>query len=251
MAKQAGMGDNLWIDGYDVSGDIGALGRIAAPMTFQEVAGINKSAQERIGLLHDGGMDYTAFWNPGIAADTAHSVHKALVTTDRILTYCRGTALGAQAASLVGKQVNYDGARPADGSFTLAVSAQGSAYGIEWGQLLTAGKLTQGAAGNGSTVDLGASPTSYSQGWSAYLHVFAFTGTSVTVKIQDSADGSTWADLSGAAFTAATAVGSQRITAGATSTATVRRYARIVSTGTFSNAIFGVNFVRYEAGGHA
>jgi hypothetical protein len=73
---------------------------------------------------------------------------------------------------------------------------------------------------------------------------------SITVAIEDSANNSAWAALASATFVAATAVGSQRITAGPTSTATVRRYVRVVTTGTFSNAIFGVNFVRYEAGGH-
>jgi len=251
MALQAGMGDNLYVDGFDVSGDVGSLNRIASPMATQDTTPINLSGVRRLGLLHDGGIDFSAFWNPGIEADAAHSVLKTLPTSDRVVTYCRGTALGARAASLVGKQINYDGNRAADGSFTLGVSTQANGYGLEWGQLLTAGKLTQGAAGNGTGVDLGASPTSFSQGWAAYLHVFAFTGTSITVKIQDSADNGTFADVTSAAFTAATAVGSQRITAGATSTATVRRYARIVSTGTFSNAVFAVNFVRYEAAGHA
>lgn len=249
MAKQGGMGDNLWIDGLDVSGDIGSLNRISGGMTTQDVTPINVYANERIGLLHDGGIDYAAFWNPGAAADTAHSAHKSLPTTDRVLTYCRGTALGAHAASMVGKQINYDGARAADGSLTFSVNATANGYGLDWGQLLTAGKLTQGAAGNGTSVDLTTVSTAF--GWAAYLHVFAFTGTSITVKIQDSANDSVWADLSGATFTAATAIGSQRISAGATSTATVRRYVRLVSTGTFSNAIFGVNFVRYEASGHA
>lgn len=251
MGKQGGLGDNLYVDGLDVSGDIGALGRISGSMTTQDTTPITKSGYERIGLLHDGGIDFTAFWNPGAAADTAHSALKGLPTTDRAVTYCRGTALGAHAASQFSKQINYDGSRAADGSFTFGVSTQANSFGLEWGQLLTAGKLTQGSAGNGSSVDLGSSPISYSFGWAAYLHVFAFTGTSITVKIQDSADNSAWLDLASATFAAASAIGAQRISAGQSSTATVRRYVRLVSSGTFSNAIFAVNFVRYESGGHS
>lgn len=249
MAKQSGMGDNLWVDGLDVSGDIGSLGRISGGMTTQDTSPINVYARERIGLLKDGALDYGAFWNPGVAADTAHSVHKTLPTADRTLTYCRGTALGAHAASMIGKQVNYDGTRAADGSFTLAVNAVANGFGLEWGQLLTPGKQTQTGAGNGTSIDLTTVSTAF--GWAAYLNVFAFTGTSITVKIQDSANDSVWADITSASFTAATAVGSQRISAGATSTATVRRYIRFVSSGTFSSATIGVNFVRYEATGHA
>lgn len=248
MVAQGGMGDNFWIDGLDVSGDIGSLGRIACPMTVQDTTPISMHAVRRIGLLHDGGIDYTAFWNRGPAADTAHSVHKTLPRTDRALQYCRGTTLGAPAASMVGKQIGYDGNRPNDGSFTLGVNAVANEFGLEWGQQLTAGKLTQTGAGNGSSFDTGVVSTAF--GWAMYLQVFAFTGTSVTVKVQDSADNSAWADITGATFVAATGVGSQRVSAGPTSTATVRRYLRIVSTGTFSNAVFGVNFVRYEAGGH-
>lgn len=253
MAKQSGMGDNLYIDGADVSGDIGSLGRISGPLTTQDVTAIWMGANSRIGLTHDGAIDWSAFWNPGAAADTAHSVHKTLPLTDRIVTYCRGTVLGNNAASMIGKQINYDANRAADGSLLFSVNALANGYGLEWGNLLTAGKLTQTSAGNGTSVDLGSTPVSYSFGWAAYLHVFAFTGTSITVKIQDSADNSAWADITGASFTAATAVGSQRIaaSAGATSTATVRRYVRLVSTGTFSSAQFAVNFVRYEIGGHA
>lgn len=242
------MGDNLWIDGLDVSGDIGSLGVIGCPLATQDTTPINMSGVRRIGLLHDGRIDYTAFWNRGPAADTAHSVHKTLPRTDRALQYCRGTTLGAPAASMVGKQIGYDGNREQSGAFTLAVSALANEFGLEWGVQLTAGKLTQGAAANGSSYDTGVVSTAH--GWAMHLHVFEFTGTSVTVKVQDSADNSAWADITGATFVAATAVGAQRVSAGPTSTATVRRYLRIVSTGTFSNAVFGVNFVRHEAAGH-
>lgn len=250
MAKSGGMGDALWIDGLDVSGDIGSLSSISSPLGVQDVTPINKSAMERLGLLHDGALAFTAFWNPGVAADTAHSTFKTLPTTDRAMQYCRGTTQGSYAASMVGKQIGYDGSRGTDGSFTLNVAGSSNVYGLEWGQLITAGgKLTQTAAANGTSYDQTTASTSF--GWAMYLHVFSFTGTSITVKVQDSADNSAWLDLSGATFAAATAVGSQRVSAGATSTATVRRYLRIVSSGTFSECTFAVNFVRYDVGGHA
>lgn len=251
MALSAGMGDNCYVDGFDVSGDIGSLQRIASPLATQDTTPIGLSAVRRLGLQRDGQIDFQAFWNPGIEADAAHNVLKVLPYTDRVVTYAHGTALGSNAASMVGKQITYDGNRGGDGSMLMAVSALGNQYGLEWGKLLTPGKLTQGAAGNGTGVDLAALPISFSQGWAMYLHVFAFTGTSITVKVQDSADNAAWLDVTSATFVAATAIGSQRVSAGPTSTATVRRYARVVSTGTFSNAVFAVNFVRYEAAGHA
>jgi hypothetical protein len=99
---------------------------------------------------------------------------------------------------------------------------------------------TDTTATNGTAFDCGAVSTLF--GGQAYLQVNAFTGTSVTVKLQDSADNATFADLTGAAFTAATARGAQRLVLNPT--ATVRRYVRAVTTGTFSSAVFQVTFVR-------
>lgn len=249
MTKGPGMGDNLYMDQFDISGDVAALNSISCPLAVQNTTSINLSANARIGLKRDGAMDATTFWNPGAEADAMHNVLKGLTRSDRQLSYFHGTTLGNAAASVIGKQVNYDSNRGDDGSLLGAFNAQGNSFGLEWGRNLTAGKLTQGVAGNGSSIDDTIVSTAF--GWAAYLHLFAFTGTSITVKIQDSANDSVWADLSGATFTAKTAVGFERISAGPTSTATVRRYIRLVSTGTFSNAIFAVNFIRYEAAGHA
>ncbi len=248
MSKQGGMGDYLLIDEFDVSGDIGSLQRISSPMAVQEVPAIRDSAQSRIGLLHDGGIDFTAYWNPVelVTADSEHEVLRGRPTTDRIVTYLRGTALGNAAASVVSKQLNYDLARNNDGSMTGVVSTQGNKYGLSWGNNLTAGKRTDTVAGNGTGVDL--TTVSLAFGWAAYLHVTAFTGTNATIKIQDSADNASFTDLSGASFTAATAKTKQRIQS-ATATATTRRYYRIVSSGTFTSVTYVVNFVRYQAAG--
>lgn len=80
-------------------------------------------------------------------------------------------------------------------------------------------------------------------GAQAYLQVTGFAGTSVTVAVQDSADNSTFTAVTGLTFTAVTAAPAwQRLaTAG---NATVRRYLRIATTGTFSNAVFAVALTR-------
>jgi len=144
---------------------------------------------------------------------------------------------------MVAKQLTYDLSRGNDGALTAKVAAQSSnATGIEWGRQLTAGRRTDSAATNGASVDCGAAS---SFGLQAYLHVFAFTGTSVTVKIQESSDnavGDPFADVVGGAFIAATGVGAQRI---ATATGlSVERYLRAVTTGTFTNAVFSVTVIK-------
>jgi len=238
VAKQGGLGDNLYVAGYNASGDVGQLSSIHGGPKPLDVTGIDKSASERIGGQRDGDIQFQVFFNPTVGL--THDKFAALPTADVIATYCRGTTLGNPAACCVAKQINYDGKRANDGAFTFDISVLANGFGLEWGLQLTAGQRTDGSATNGTAVDQVTVSTAF--GWQAYLHVFAFTGTSVTVKVQDSADNSAYTDLAGAGFTAATGVTSQRLAGGATDT--VRRYVRAVTTGTFSNAIFSVTFVR-------
>lgn len=245
MAKSSGLGDNFAIDQYDMGGDVGQIDSITSPMSVQEVPGIKRLAQERIGLLHDGSMQFGSYFNPGntTGAEGAFTVLKALPRTDRQVSWFHGSTIGNPAASLVSKQINYDGNREASGAFTFTCTCQGNAWGLDHGVMLTPFRRIDTTATNGTAVDYGSAAASVSFGWVAYLHLFAFTGTSVTVTLQDSADNSSFTNLTGGAFTAATARGVQRL-ASASSTATVRRYVRAVTSGTFSNADFAINFVR-------
>jgi len=237
MSKQSGLGDRFFVGGYNLSGDINSPALSGGPATL-DVTGVDKAAFERIGGVRDGSMTFTAFFNPGIEANAAHAVLSVLPTADVQLLYCRGATLGAPAAGLVAKQIGYDGTRGQDGSFTFAVQGQGNAYGLEWGTLLTAGERTDTAATNGTSVDNGAA-TSF--GAQAYLAVTGFTGTDVTVTIQDSADNATFADVTGLTFTTVTAAPAvERLQTGRT--ATLRRYVRAVTTtsGGFTSATFVV-----------
>lgn len=240
MAKQGGLGDNLYIAGYDVSGDIGSLDTISGPSAVLDVTAITQSAMARLGGLRGGEIDFTAFFDPAVGA--SHERLSALPTADVIVSYERGTNLGDTAACMVAKQLNYDGTRAADGAYTFKVQSQSNGFGLEWGNQLTAGKRTDSTATNGTGVDFLAVQAGAFD-LQAYLQVFAFAGTSVTVKLQDSADNISFADITGAGFTAATGITSQRI---ATSGQTVRRYVRAVTTGTFSNAVFAVVVVRNQ-----
>ena len=242
MAKTSGLGDNFYLAGYDLSGDTNSLGNIGGGPALLDVTAINKSAFERIGGLRDGRMEFVAYFNT--TAGQAHPRLSTLPTTDVIATYARGTTLGDPAASIVAKQINYDGTRAADGDFKFAVNAQANAYGLEWGVQGTAGIRTDTTATNGTSIDNGASSAF---GLQAYLHVFAFTGTSLTVTIQESSDnavGDPFANVVGGSFTAATGITSERIATA--SGLTVERYLRVVTTGTFTNAQFAVNIVRND-----
>ena len=233
--KQSGLGDNFYIDGINISNDLTALGTISCPRTSAEWTGIDKKAVERKLLKTDGLMSGTSQWNP----TNAHIAFRSLPTANRIISYYRGTAIGSPAASMTAKQINYDGSREEAGLFPFAFTAQSDSYGLEWGEQLTAGPRTDGAPVNGSSFD-GAAATNF--GGQAWLQVFAFTGTSVTIKIQDSADNASFADLAGGSFGAVSAIGAARIATA--NNATVRRYTRVITTGTFSNVVFAVHFTR-------
>lgn len=244
MVAKSGLGAQLYVDGFDVSGDTQSLQKVGGGMAVLDKTAINQSAVARRGGIRDGAIEWVSHFNK--VADQQHQALKTLPITDRHLMYATGTVLGAVAGAEVAKQVNYDATRTADGDLTFSLSAPSTEYGFEFGNLLTAGKRTDGAGANGTGVDMGAGV--YTFGAQFWLQVFAFTGTSVTVKIQQSSDngvGDAWADVTGGGFTAATARGVQRLaTAG---NQTIERYLRVVTSGVFTNAVFAVMATVNEA----
>jgi hypothetical protein len=237
VAKTTGLGDNFYVGGYDLSGDTASLGKISGGPAALNVTSINDAAYERLGGLRDGGIDWVSYFNG--AAAHAHAALSPLPTADVICTYFRGTAIGNPAASIVAKQVNYDPTRDNAGNLTEAVSAQANAYGLEWGTQLTAGLRTDTSATNGTSFDFSAASPSF--GAQAYLQVTAFSGTDVTIKLQDSANNSSFSDVTGGGFTqVTTAPGAQRIATAAN--LQIREYVRVatVTSGGFSSVTFAV-----------
>lgn len=242
MTKQSGLGDNFYLDGYDLSGDVGSISRVGGGPAALDVTAINKSGYERIGGVRDGAIEWSTFWN--VATDQEHDALSTLVLTNRIGTYCRSTTLGNPAACSVGRQVNYDFSRENDGGLSGEVQLLSNGFGVEWGRLMTAGIRTESVATNGTGVDFAAS-TSF--GLQAYLQVFAITSGTATIKLQESSDDGavdTYADVTGGGFTAVTARTSERIATA--NNLTVERYLRVVTTGTFSGLSFAVVVVKNE-----
>jgi hypothetical protein len=237
MAKDSGMGMQVYVDGYDISGDHQSL-ILRSPIAVIETTGVDKSGYERIGGRRDGGIDAVTYFNPdtvagGSAADRAHLVYKSLPLTDRMISV---THPSGEAWNLIAKQGGYDPTVAADGAITCQVNSQANSYGLEVAKLLTASPTTQGAAGNVASVDFGAAGTFGAQ---FHLQVLAFTGTSATVKIQSSSDdgsGDAFADIVGGGFTAATGRTTQRIETARNQA--VERYLRVVTTGVFTNLVF-------------
>ena len=130
MAKQSGLGDNFYLGGYDLSGDVSALTAIRMPSALLDITAINKSAMERIYGLADGELSFTSWFNDAAAQE--HVALKGLPRTDVQALYFRGTTLGNPVAALLAKQVNYDATRGADGSLSFAVQCLGQGQPLEW-----------------------------------------------------------------------------------------------------------------------
>ncbi len=249
MAKQTGLGDNFYIGGYDLSGDVAALTTAALRNGLLDMTAINKSARERVYGLASGEISFNAFFDDDTGK--THDALKGLPKTDRIVMWFRGTTLGNQSASMVAKQINYDWNRTADMGLIGTVqclnnpNAATDDAALQFTRSITAGIRADTTATNGTGIDDGAT-TNY--GIAAYLQVFEFTGTSATVKFQESTDdGSTdaYADVTGGAFTAVTAAPDEEfIETGRT--LAVEQWLRVVTTGTFSNLKFAVTYFRYE-----
>ncbi|MEU4804311.1 hypothetical protein [Actinosynnema sp. NPDC023587] len=151
MAKSNGLGMQLYVDGYAIGDDTKEIGEIGGGPAALDYTPITKSAMVRIGGQRDGRMNWTAFFNP--SNGETHDVLGALPTSGRYAMGCIATTIGSPAASLYGKQINYDPTRPQDGSLSVAVNVQGDGYGLEWGELLTAAPRHDTAATDGSGVE--------------------------------------------------------------------------------------------------
>ena len=241
MTKQSGLGDAFFADGYDLSGDIMALGNLNGGISVLNHTDITQEAFDRAGGVRDAAMELAVFFND--ATDRAHARLSTLPRTNVEVMYCRGTAAGKRAAALTGKQVNYDPTRSQDGGLSLGVQIQNSLYGLDWARLLTAGKVTVVGGGALASVDFGADqPGNYDA--QAYLHVFSFTGTDATVAIQTSTDDAA-ADPFDDRITfdqITTAPHAQRKTMTSPGSQLMERYARVnvTTTGGFSELIFAV-----------
>jgi hypothetical protein len=237
MTKTSGIADAFYVGGADISGDVNALSKISGgTASQQDTTDITQLGVSRLGLERDGGIDFAVFFDPA----NAHVELATLPTTDTVGTYFRGTAQGNPAASMVCKQANYDWTRGSDGSLTGAVSLQPNGFGLEWGVQLTPGHRVDGAAVAASAANSYDTGGSLSFGGQMYVQLFAFTGTSVTISLWDSADNITFAAVASMTTTALT-TGSQAVRVGISNVSTIRRYVAIATVGTFSNADFAVH----------
>ena len=236
MAKKSGLGQQIFVHGYDLSGDVATIDNAGSPRNLLEITAINASATERLVGLSDGNISVSSWFND--ATEQEHAAYSGLVTTDRILTWAFGATRGDVAACLVSKQMNYNGSRGSDGSLSFSIDSQATGVSLDWCETLTTGKETHSSAGSSTSRDDSAAT---SAGMVAYLEITDCDSGTPTVTIQQSSDngsGDAWATvLSFAAVGYASAPTAERVTV----SGAVERYLRITTTGTFSNLDFCVS----------
>jgi hypothetical protein len=320
--KVTGLGDNFYIGGYDISGDVSSLDTIGMPQGVLDLTGLTQKAYQRGKGLRDGDMSFTTFMDvnspavatPGVPGSgtpvvstfnytvrvtitggtmsnvvvngvsvgtgagtyvvpafgsitltytvaptwnwfslgTSHTVLSQYTqnSNDIIGSYFQGVtfsgnSIGQPAASMVSKQISYDPTRDSSGNLSLKIALQANAFGLEWGVQLTSGLRTDNGVLVGPFIDLG-TPSSTAFGWQAYLHLIELVGTNVDVTITHSTtSGGTYTAL--ADFGSQTAIGAFRVQSA--NTVTVNEFVKVTTAGTFSQAVFAVNFIRNPVAG--
>lgn len=237
MAKSTGLGDKLFSEGNDLSGDAAVLNRIETMVSLLDSTSIEDSSATRFQGRSDGALDFNVYFN-----DVAtHGVLSALPSTNIGLYYARGVTLGNAMAFIDGRQVGYAGTRGADGAFLLGVTVQADGNPLEWGTQISAGKITHASAGS-STGEVTSQTT---VGGVGFLEGFEVDSGTATVVIEDSSDTADGDDgVWGTLLTFATDSDSWPAAERKTVTGTVEKGLRVTTTGTFTNADFAVGFRR-------
>lgn len=161
----------------------------------------------------------------------------ALTVDSGVLTFCPGggATIGDRARLVAVTGTSYAESAPVGDVVGMSWEAQGETA-VAFGDVLhPLGEDTNTTTG-ASRDDTAATST----GWTAHLHVTLVDGGTWVVKLQDSADNSSWADLSGGAFGSVSGAGGARLTSSAG--ATLRRYVRYVATRTGGSAGDGITF---------
>ncbi len=144
---------NLYAGGWDLSGDVGLISRIAGGPEVLSVPTIDLRGMQRIAGRFDGSIGYNVWLNPA----GAHVYLATLPTADVPMMIPIPAESAAICAMLVAKQVGYNPTFGSDLGVAFTVEALAAAgFPLEWGQLITNGKRTDtGATASGTGIDLG------------------------------------------------------------------------------------------------
>jgi len=249
MAKQAAGSNRLFVNQYDVSGNVSALSAIEASRELYDMTDITQTARDRKGGLSDGTISVNGWWDATVAASPP-AVHDVFKTSgglaNAVVTYWTGVAaVGSPVGGLVGCQVNYNPVRSPDATLAWTVNAQASAgAGLEWGHGLTTGSQLFASTGYGSDCDdLPGGTVSTAFGAILYVHLISIASGNITISAVHGAAAAPVTAVTGCTTGLLTTAGAYRITS-TSPTFTLLRYTRLYATGTFANAYIAAMLVR-------
>lgn len=234
--RESGLGAGLYINQFDVTEDYNSVDVLSKSLATIDQTGLRTTGPTRKAGRLGGELTGKVFLNQD--AGRAHELFSTLSRSSRQASYFHRETLGAPVASLIGRQMNYDTKRAQDGDLKLDVQLLSTDWWLDWGLALTAGMRTDTGATNGAAVDFGSWGAPASFGAQGYLHVKAFTGTSATITIQRDDNSGFTTPTTLLTFTVVSAATFEQVLT--TRTATVERYLRVITTGTFSSLQFAV-----------
>jgi hypothetical protein len=239
VARQHGADCRVYLGGRDASGDLASITPKAMADTHEVTNFASANWKEYEAGLLEWSVDLDGFYDPAAAGigrqleDIGGSIAAtSIYDGDADAIGDTGQLYPAGVLTTTDSPISVADMRKVTGSI------KGNGRAGLFGKLLHP-KAEETATGDGASLDNGASSANGGRG---NLHITAITGT-WTIKIQHSANNSTWADL--VTFTQAAAAG------GVTSesiavTGTVNRYLRVARTEDVSGSCtFVAGFARY------
>lgn len=168
----------------------------------------------------DATASFAGLYDPGLTA-----LNTALGVDSGVLTYSpgAGATVGDMADLMLVSGASLTKSSPVGDVVAMGWDVQSEST-VGLGYILHPLGTDSGTTTGSSKDDTAATTT----GWMAHLHAPAVSSGSWVVKLQDSADNSSWSDVPGGSFTAATGATQQRLSSAAG--ATLRRYVRYVAT---------------------
>jgi hypothetical protein len=217
MAIVHGKGTSVLVSSTDLSGYFNSADCSQSVETAETTAFGNASKSYITGL-RDGTASLSGMWD-GAASAVDSVLASALAGSGLPVTIGQaGLAAGNRCQLMLAHETSYGVTAAVADVVQVSADLQSSA-GL-WSGIYLRSVTAETSSTNGSSVDNGSSS---SNGLRANLHVTAGSG-SATIKVQVSADASTWVDL--ITFTAATGATGEHKTV----TGTVNRYLRSTST---------------------
>lgn len=234
MAKLPANQTRIWLNAFDLSGALNSF-QHDLKQEVPSVDVLNSQGPERVVGNYDYSLSTNGFFDGDEGAFDEQAFSLLGVNTDHLLSLLLGYAEGSVGARMglvhLSEQPR---SGQLGGAVLLNLNAEGSG-GLSRGVVLANAIVT--GAGNRTGRNLGA--TSGGKVFAVHFHLFAFTGTNITLKVQESSDdggSDAYADITGLSSGALTAVGAVR----KTTSANTEAYKRVAVSGTFTSATIGV-----------